>query len=313
MRKLIEQEQRLVPVAERVDIATAGERYLVHLEQVMQRKPSTLQDYKVMLRRHIAPFFGGRSLERIDTQLVSEFLLAQQAKGMATKTVANHLTFLHGVFRHAMKKGWTHTNPVAAVDRPRDQHVDPDIRFLEHEEVEALLRAVPDDALGRVERVLYLVAATSGLRQGELVALRWRDVDWTAGVIRVRRNYTRGEWGTPKSRRSSRAVPMITRVAAELERLHQHSAHQGDDDLVFAHPILGGVLDASKIRKRFKAALTAARLRPIRFHDLRHTFGTQAAAAGVPLRTLQEWMGHRYKTTLIYADYAPRAHEQALM
>ena len=107
---------------------------------------------------------------------------------------------------------------------------------------------------------------------------------------------------------------MTTRIATELERLFQRSARQGEDDLVFGHPLLGSVLDASKLRKRFKTAIAAAGVRPVRFHDLRHTFGTQAAAAGVPLRTLQEWMGHRdYKTTLIYADYAPRAHERALL
>jgi integrase len=130
----------------------------------------------------------------------------------------------------------------------------------------------------------------------------------------VRRNYTRGEWGAPKSRRSSRAVPMISRTATELERLFQRSAYQADDDLVFAHPVLGTPLDASKLRKRFKATLERAGVRAVRFHDLRHTFGTQAAAAGVPMRTLQEWMGHRdYKTTLVYADYAPRTHEQQML
>jgi Phage integrase family len=146
------------------------------------------------------------------------------------------------------------------------------------------------------------------------VALRWRDIDWTAGVIRVRRNYTRGHWGAPKSRRSSRAVPMITRTAGALDRLFKSSQFQADDDLVFAHPELGSVLDASKLRKRFKATLAAAGVRPVRFHDLRHTFGTQAAASGVPLRTLQEWMGHRdYKTTLIYADHAPRSEERQMV
>jgi integrase len=99
---------------------------------------------------------------------------------------------------------------------------------------------------------------------------------------------------------------MADRLAGELERHFQRSAYQADDDLVFAHPDTGHPDDASKSRKRFKAALAAARLRSIRFHDLRHTFGTQMAAAGAPLRALQEWMGHRdYKTTSIYADYAP--------
>jgi integrase len=98
-----------------------------------------------------------------------------------------------------------------------------------------------------------------------------------------------------------------------------------DEDLVFAHPLLGHPLDRSKLLKRFKAAIKRAgvgqfeevvkdgktELRPLtRFPDLRHTFGTRMAAAGVPMRTLQEWMGHRdLKRTLIYADYAPSVHE----
>jgi integrase len=80
---------------------------------------------------------------------------------------------------------------------------------------------------------------------------------------------------------------------------------------VFAHPVTGGVLAKSNISRRMHVALKAAGLNQThRFHDLRHTFGTRAAAAGVPIRTLQEWLGHRdFSTTLIYADYAPGAHE----
>jgi integrase len=142
--------------------------------------------------------------------------------------------------------------------------------------------------------------------RGELLALRWRDVDWTAGVIRVRRNHTRGEFTTPKSRRSSRAVPLADVLAAELDRHFQRSRFAGNDDLVFAHPQLGTVLDGSKLRKRFTAARDRAGVREIRFHDLRRTFGTRMAAAGAPMRSLQEWLGHSdFRTTLIYAQYAP--------
>lgn len=189
---------------------------------------------------------------------------------------------------------------------------DPDVHFLDTEEVEALLRAVPDDPLGRAERVIYLTAAITGMRQGELFALRWRDVDWTARRIRVRRNYVRGEFGTPKSKRSSRSVPLASRVASELELLFQGSPHKHDDDLVFAYPGTGNPIDRSKLLKRFKAALRRADVRDVRFHDLRHTFGTRMAAQGMPMRMLQELMGHRdFKTTLIYADYAPSEREAA--
>jgi integrase len=103
---------------------------------------------------------------------------------------------------------------------------------------------------------------------------------------------------------------MVDRVAGELERHFQRSAFQGDEELVFPHPHTGQVLDHSALVRRYKRALRAAGVREVRFNDLRHTFGTRMAAAGIPLRTLQEWMGHRdFKTTLIYADYAPSAHE----
>jgi len=229
------------------------------------------------------------------------------------------------VFAFAVKNGWCTSNPVAATDRPQQEQVDPDIRFLDLAEFEALLRAAEQrassapvdgaeaDARAHTDHVLYLTAGMTGLREGELVALRWRDVDWSASVIRVRRSYTRRTWGTPKSRRSSRAVPMADRLAGQLDLHFKGSAYQGDDHLVFCHPQTGDPYDASQIRKRFYEAMTAAgmgercgREGGITFHSLRHTFGTRAAAAGVPMRTLQEWMGHRnIATTEIYADYAP--------
>jgi len=93
------------------------------------------------------------------------------------------------------------------------------------------------------------------------------------------------------------------RVAAEPDVHHRRTAYPADDDLVFGHPQLGTPLERSRLLKRYKRAARAAGIRDIRFHDLRHTFGTRMAAAAAPMRTLQEWMGHRdYKTTLIYAD-----------
>ena len=121
-----------------------------------------------------------------------------------------------------------------------------------------------------VERVLYLTAAMTGMRQGELLALRWMDVDWIAHRVRVRRNFVRGKFGTPKSKRSSRSIPLADDVARELELLFQTSSYQADEDLVFAHPHTGRPIDRSLLLKRFKAALTRAGVREIRFHDLRH-------------------------------------------
>ena len=217
-----------------------GKAYLHHLEHVLERKPSTIQDYKIMLDKHLVPFFGDRPLERIDADRVAAYMAGKRRDKLATKTVLNHLNFLHGVFAFAVKRSMVAANPVAAVDRPRARGSNPDIRFLELEEVEAVLRAVPDDVYGPTERTLYLTAAMTGLRQGELIALRWKDIDWSAGRVRVRQNRVRGQYGTPKSRRGSRAVPLADRVAGELERHFQRSTLQDDDDLVFAHPSRAG-------------------------------------------------------------------------
>jgi len=313
LRRLMGEVKLLLP-EQRVTFEQAAERYVQHVEHVLRRKPSTVQDYRIMVRRHLAPRFESKAIERIKPIDIESYIAAKFGEGLAVKTITNQLNFAHGVFQFALRRGWTTTNPVALTERPRSAPADPDIRFLTAEELEALLRAIAlEETLGPTDHALYTVAAMTGLRQGELVAVRWRDVDWTAGVVRVRRNYSRGAWGTPKSRRSTRAVPIADRVATEHERHFQRSAYQSDDDLVFCHPHTGTPYDASKLRERFYGAMAAAGMQHrcgrqggITFHSLRHTFGTRMAAVGVPMRTLQEWMGHRdFTTTLIYADFAP--------
>ncbi len=126
----------------------------------------------------------------------------------------------------------------------------------------------------------------------------------------LHQHLVRGQFGTPKTRRSTRSVPMALEVATALEQLSHTSRWQYDDDLVFGHPATGRPLYVAGLGRRMSKALKAAGLEPRRFHDLRHTFGTQCAAAGVPMRTLQEWMGHKdIKTTQRYADYAPSNRE----
>ena len=308
LRELIETEQPR-PTRTDVTVENAGERLLRHLE-ALGRKPTTLGTYRSLFHTHLVPELGDVPLDRVTPDDVEHLIATMRRRQLGAKTTVNALTLLQQIFGFGERKGWCRANPCRIVDRPEVEE-STDIRFLEMEEVEALLRAVAlNDPLGPTDRAIYLTASMTGLRQGELLGLRWCDVDWAAGRVRVRQNYVRGHWGTPKSRRGSRSVPMADRVAGELERHFKRSAYQADNDLVFCHPHTGKVLDHSALARRFKKALGHGRVRDVRFNDLRHTFGTRMAAAGVPLRTLQEWMGHRdFKTTLIYADYAPSAHE----
>jgi integrase len=314
-------EQTRAPVSERVTVELAGERLAADRE-AMGRKASTVEHIESAVRVHIGPFFQGRSLERVEPADIEAFMAAKRREGLATKSVLNYVSVLHSIFEFGIRRGWATRNPCKMIEKPERPTPNGDIRFLD----DALLATEEGDRLAPTLRAIYLTAAMTGLRQGELLGLRWRDVDWIAGRIRVRRNWVRGQFGEPKSRRSSRSVPLADRVAGELDRHFKSSSFAADDDLVFPHPALGSPLDRSKLLKRFKAAIKRAgvgqfrevtqpngkvELRPsTRFHDLRHTFGTRMAAAGVPMRTLQEWMGHRdIATTLIYADYSPSEHE----
>lgn len=312
LRKRMGEIGALANRGRRVTVAEAGEA-LIASRRSAGRKRSTVEGYESILARHIVAFFGSRTVDRIERRDVEVFAAALERKGLRPNSRINTLNLLGAMFELSLRRGWAVANPVHGVDRPRGGSGDPDIRYLTMEEVEAVLRAVPDDDLGRVEHVLYLAAVMTGMRRGELLGLRWGDVDWEAKRMRVRRNYVRGEFGPPKSRRSSRSVPLTDRLAGELQRLHDSSPFRTDQDLVLAHPRSrkpGTPLDGSRVLKRFKAAVRRAGVRDVRFHDLRHTFGTRMAAAGVPMRTLQEWMGHRdFGTTLVYADYAPSERE----
>jgi integrase len=246
LRRRIEAGRPSATPHERPSVEDAGRHYLDHLAGV-GRKRSTLMDYESHLRVHLASFFGAKPLHRIEPRDVEAFIAAKRREGRAPKSVLNYLGLLHSILEFGQRRGSTAANRCKLVDKPRVGRTDADIRFLDQDELEALLRAAPDDDVGRVDRLMWLTAAMTGLRHGELLALRWRDVDWLAGRLRVRRSFVRGEFGTPKSHRSSRSVPLADRVAAELDAHHRATAYGADDDLVFGHPHLGTPMERSRL------------------------------------------------------------------
>jgi integrase len=313
LRRLMVRE-RPPAAGSNVSFASTAELMLRDLE-ALGRKATTLDNYRTILRAHLLPRFGEAAVDEVKKRDVEAFMAGLTQAGKAARTRSGIFKLLSQVFTFAQRHGWCEQNPCRSVRRPRVRECS-EVRFLNQQELEALTAAVDVSAepFGPTDQAIFLTAAMTGMRQGELLALRWRDVDWQAKRIRVRRSYTRGHWSTPKSRSGERAVPLARRVEEELRAHLQRSRFSGEDDLVFANPLSGDVLPHSPLVRRFKKALKAAGVRMIRFHDLRHTFGTRIAAAGVPMRALQEWMGHRdYRTTLIYADYEPGDEESGLV
>ena len=315
LRRMIGTTQVKPRAGERLTIGEVASRYIAHARR-RGRKPATLANIESEARVHLEPFFGSRSLDSIEPAHVLDLIANLEGKDRAPKTIRNVIATISALFNFAQapQRRWAATNPCEGLELPAIPE-QTEIRFLTLEEVDALIANARPGMYEAIDRALFLTAAMTGLRKGELVALRWRDIDWPAARIRVRQNYVRSEFGTPKSKRSTRSVPMADEVGGELERLFKRSRWQKDGDLVFAHPASGEPQPKANVSCRFRRALKAAGLdESHRFHDLRHTFGTRMAAAGVPMRTLQEWLGHRdLATTQIYADYAPSGHEAELI
>lgn len=155
------------------------------------------------------------------------------------------------------------------------------LEFLDQPEFEALLRACLDTEIGRHDRVMYLVACMAGLRQAELLGLRWYSVDWQAMKIRAARDtFTRGRMReSGKSAAAGWGVPMAPRVARALELHFQRSPCSGDEELVFPNPLTRSPQQRSEVHRRFKRTLKRAAMREVKFHGLRHTFATRGRRA----------------------------------
>ena len=255
------------------------------------------------MRRTCCPRSSSAPIESLTTEGIERWIATVEG---SPRTRNKLLIVLHGILRRARKLYGLPGNPVAAVEK-FPQRRSGDIEVFSPEEVMALVRAADSEQ----DAAIYLTAAFTGLRRGELLALRWRDIDFAGSVIRVRASFAGGALTTPKSGRV-RSVPMASQVAQMLAQLSGRGSETGDDDLVFVGE-LGTYLDGSALRRRYERALGRAGLRRLRFHDLRHTFGTRMIAKA-DIRRVQEWMGHAdVQTTMKYLHYAPRAEDAALV
>ena len=283
--------------------ADAAAEYLRYVEHDRGRKQSTVRGYRSMINTHLLPAFGPMPIEDVTTTAIETWIASYEGSPRSRNKL---LIQLHGILGRAKKVYGLPSNAAVEVEKFQ-QKASGDIQVFSPEEVWALVRAASSEQ----DAALFLTAAFTGLRMGELLALRWRDVDFTGNVIRVRASFSSGVVTTPKSGKV-RAVPLAPAVASALAPLSRREHWVGDDDLVFVG-IAGEYLDGSALRRRYKAALATAGLRSLRFHDLRHTFGTRMIAKA-DIRRVQEWMGHAdVQTTMRYLHYAPREEDARLV
>jgi len=266
-------------------------------------KPSALRSYEEALRTKVLPELGGMRLSSVDRVAVQDLIDRLVAKGHAPSTVRNAVLPLRAIFRRSVARSEVVQNPTLEMSLPavrgrRDRVARP-------EEAKGLIEAVPEG-----DRAIWATALYAGLRRGELQALRWADVDFDAGLIRVERSWDQREGPIePKSRAGCRRVPLVRTLRTELaaHRLREN----GTSELALGRG--GKRFPSAAVLRRARAAWETHGLRSIGLHECRHTYAAFMIAAGVNAKALSQYMGHSSITVTLdrYGHLMPGSEDEA--
>jgi integrase len=299
---------------------TVGEyldRWMKDVEGTVRE--STHQRYGYAVGPHIKPALGAIKLKDLNPAQVRWFYRDRLDSGLAPASVHKLHVVLHKALKAAVADGLIPRNVTAGIKLPRlsREEIDP----LSREEARSLLEAAKGERL----EALYVLALNTGMRQGEILALKWDDLDLEAGTLRVRRTLTKTgkvyATGEPKTRNSRRVIRL---TAAAVEALRGHLSRQLEEmermgslyrpgGLVFATEA-GTLINPSNLRNRsLKPLLKATSLRAVRFHDLRHTCATLLLSKNVNPKIVSEMLGHAsVSITLdVYSHLMPDMQEKA--
>lgn len=293
---------------------TVGQFLVDWLKSAKQSlRPLTHKRYGELIRLHALPSIGRVAVSKLSPQHLERLYADRLDAGLSPATVRQLHAVLRRALGQALKWGSVGRNVATLVTPPRvTRH---EITALTKEEVRALLVAARGDAF----EALYVLAVTTGMRQGELLALRWQDIDQDFGSLRIRGSLQRTSSGfqivEPKSISSRRRVTVSTTAmdalrrhrAGHLERRLRIGRAWHDQDLVFPNAIGRPLESSNLLRQSFLPLLERAGLRRIRFHDLRHTAATLMLGQGVHPKIVAEMLGHsRIGTTLdLYSHVTP--------
>jgi integrase len=267
-------------------------------------KPSTYDGYERYLERHWIPVFGPAKLAELTEADFEEAVAKLSARGLLPKSVNNFMVPLKRMLGHAVKWGYLTRNPAAEVQRLPVPHRE--MRALTPTEVRRLL-----DAAAPEHRLFFELAVMTGLRRGELIGLKWGDVDFRDARLHVRRSVWAGQFVSPKSQRSIRAVDLAPRLAALLKQARPDGPWERVAERLIFPGKDGCPRDPdSFLRWHFAPALKRAALEGLRFHDLRHTYASLLILAGEHPKYLQAQLGHASITTTLgrYGHLLPGAY-----
>ncbi len=285
----------------------------------ISRRPNTVIQYRKTAEHYIVPYIGKMKLLSIRPIHIHKLYTTLKEEGIGARTLQVVHAVLHNAFRNAIREGILLRNPTEAVERPK---VEPkEIHIL----TEELARTFLLSTTGERNEALFYLALITGMRQGELLGLKWSDVDWKKGLINVQRQLQRVgnkglEFVPPKTKSGKRQIKlgqgMLDRLAAHRQRQDIERKAQGENwqeyDMIFPSSI-GTPMDCHRILDQFKEILHKAGLPDMRFHDLRHTSLSLLMDIGVSVTTVQQRAGHSKAsvTTDIYGHSMGRSQDLA--
>jgi len=282
-------------------------------------KTKTWEGYESIVRVRVNPRIGSRALAKLTTLDLQALYSDLLESGLTGRSVQHTHRVVRAALTQAIRWNLIARNPSDGATAPRAKKSE--MRVLSHLQVNTLLDTTREHPM----HALYVLAVTTGMRQGELLGLRWEDIDLVEGKLAVRRALQRQRaaglvFVTPKTSGSSRSIVMSkhTVLALSLHKDRQSFFRRDageqwqDQGLVFANRT-GGPLDPSHQTATFKRALAKATLPAIRFHDLRHTAATLLLSKGVHPKVVSEMLGHGSITLTLdtYSHLLPTMHDHA--
>ncbi len=282
--------------------------------------PTSYQGYESIYLSGIAPTLGSIPLKDLRPNHIQEYISTKLATGVSNTTVRHHATFLHSVLETAVKWQLLARNPVDAVSMPKT--VKQEMRTLDEQQADRILK----EAQGTRYYPIFALALYTGMRQSELLALQWRDVDLLMAELNISKSSHRlntGEFviqGT-KTAKSSRRIALSPNTCLilrahlenEMARCAQLGVTFSNDRLLFCE-YDGKPLIPATIRQYWQRLIKRLGYPHIRFHDMRHTHATLMLKQGISPKVIQERLGHAtISTTLdIYSHVTPGMQRQAV-
>jgi integrase len=282
-------------------------------------KPRSHRSYASVVRLYVLPTLGKVSLSKLTAEHLQRLYGEKLKAGLSAATVRHLHAVLHKALDAAVRLGIIQRNVADLVHPPRRKHVE--MATLSAEQARLLIKT----AEGERFEALFLLALTTGMREGELLGLQWADIDLEGGILRVERtlNVIGGHLflAEPKTTQSRRRIVLprcaLTALAAHRDRQLCERKALGDmwaeSDLVFPNTVGRPEDPRTFVRRKFVPLLRSAGLPRIRFHDLRHTAATLLLEEGINPKVVQEMLGHAHIsiTLALYAHVTPRMLQAA--